>query len=902
VRGARQHNLKGFDVDIPLGQLTVVTGPSGSGKSSLAFHTLYAEGQRRYVETFSPYVRQFFDRMDKPIIDRIDNIPPAIAIEQKNQIRTTRSTVGTLTEINDYLKLLYPRLAIGYHPRTGEVIAPDSAVSATTWTLENLVGENALITFPLPIPQDTASDELFPFLSAQGYLRILLPNGTIQRTDDPCEIDLTTIRTIQVIQDRVKISSRNKSRLFEAFETALHLGKGLCSVQDSSLNTSQDFSTSWTPLQKPTPALFTFNNPLGACPSCRGFGRVIGIDLQKAVPNRSLSITDGCVKPFQGERGEECQADLERLAPEVGIDLNEPFRDLTPDHQDWLLYGEGHGAKDPEQLWKDGSWYGVKGFFDWMETKSYKMHVRIFLARYRSYTECGDCRGRRLRPEALAFRINGKTLPDLWKMPIEELSEFMSIVSSERTPAQLSDKTLGLILDEISARLQYLNQVGLSYLTLDRPARTLSGGEIARVNLTTCLGTSLSQTLFVLDEPTVGLHPRDIKALIEVMHKLRDKGNTLLVVEHDEAVMQAADQLLDIGPHSGQHGGNLVYQGPVTASADKKAKSITLPYLTGKKSIPYQKQRRKPKKFLTLSGCCQNNVENLDFSLPLNLFTCLTGVSGSGKSTLAHDLLYLNLAPKLGQDTDDEPGFIDSITFPKGSIQSVQLVDQTPLAKTPKSTPAVYLGAFEAIRQLFVLTPEAQSENLKPGYFSFNSGSGRCERCWGNGFEKVEMQFLSDLFLTCPECNGKRYNLAALEYQYHGLNISEILGQTIEEFVEWTTIPLASEASKKEQNLLSKAAKLLQPLIDVGLGYLKLGQPLNTLSGGESQRLKLCQLLGTQKTSRSKVSAQEEGHSLLILDEPTTGLHFTEKATKRDLYSRRSPSQSQKPFSRYSKR
>ena len=538
VRGARQHNLKGFDIDIPLGQLSVVTGPSGSGKSSFAFHTLYAEGQRRYVETFSPYVRQFFDRMDKPAVEKIDNIPPAIAIEQKNQIRTTRSTVGTLTEVNDYLKLLYPRLAKGYHPKTGKEISPDTPASATKDTLDTFADEQVLVTFPVPIPKDTQPEDLFPFLQAQGYLRILAPTTktdrgssarptgpSLLRTDDPApDLDLSKITSVQVIQDRLKVSTRNKSRLFEALEAALRLGKGAASVaaasQPESVNDGSSgltFSTSWAPLQKPTSALFTFNNPLGACPECRGFGRVIGIDLQKAVPNPSLSIADGCVKPFQGERGEECQQDLERFAPEVGIDLQEPFRDLTPDQQDWLLYGEGNGSTEAEQLWEDGKWYGVKGFFDWMETKAYKMHVRIFLARYRNYTECGACRGRRLRPEALAFKINGKTLPDLWQLPIHELHDFMARIQKDTAELRKTDKTLDLVLTEITARLQYLLQVGLSYLTLDRPARTLSGGEIARVNLTTCLGTSLSQTLFVLDEPTVGLHPRDIAALILVV-------------------------------------------------------------------------------------------------------------------------------------------------------------------------------------------------------------------------------------------------------------------------------------------------------------------------------------------------------------------------------------------------
>ena len=871
VRGARQHNLKGIDVDLPLGQLTVVTGPSGSGKSSFAFHTLYAEGQRRYVETFSPYVRQFFDRMDKPQVDRIDHIPPAIAIEQKNQIRTTRSTVGTLTEVNDYLKLLYPRLAKGYHPKTGEEILPDSPTSATAWAIENMADCAVLISFPVPIPDETTSSDLFPFLQSQGYLRILTEEGEILRTDDNEDFKNPSNGKVTIVQDRVKVSPRNRARLFEAFEAAFRLGRGSSTIHTAEhpQKNSHTFSTSWAPLQKPTSALFTFNNPLGACPECRGFGRVIGIDLRKAIPNHSLSILAGCVKPFQGERGEECQIDLERFAPEVGIDLNDPFRDLTPDQQDWILYGEGGPTNHTESLWQDNKWYGVKGFFDWLETKSYKMHVRIFLARYRSYTECASCRGNRLRPEALAFKIHDATLPDLWRMPIDQLANFFNTVSNKLPSHLVKEKSLQLILNEITTRLDYLQRVGLSYLTLDRPARSLSGGEIARVNLTTCLGTSLSQTLFVLDEPTVGLHPRDINALIGVMHDLTAKGNTLIVVEHDEAVMRAAHQILDIGPQSGHLGGDLVYQGPILPKSKRnEAKgSITMPYLNGIETIPLPERRRPSKEAINIEGIYRNNLNGLNVQIPLGVFTCLTGLSGSGKSTLAHDALYLNLARALHQEISEEPVEVTSFDYPKDSLNRVLLVDQTPLARTPKSTPAVYLGAFEAIRTLFTLTPEAKAAGLKPGYFSFNSGTGRCERCSGNGFEKVEMQFLSDLYLTCPECEGSRYSKSSQAYTYDGHSISDILKFTVEHFITWSD-QLQKNVPAKEQKLLAKSSRLLSPLKDVGLDYLRLGQALNTLSGGESQRLKLCQLLAENQLASSG--------SFLILDEPTTGLHFTD--------------------------
>jgi excinuclease ABC subunit A len=642
IRGARQHNLKGLNLDIPIGQLTVVTGPSGSGKSSLAFHTLYAAGQRRYVETFSPYVRQFFDRMDKPDVDHIDGIPPAIAIEQKNNIRTTRSTVGTLTEINDYLKLLFARSAKGYDPDTGDEIFPDSPESATAWAFGNLSGQPVLVTFPVAIPADTKSDDLFPFLSQQGYLRVLIGDEVV-RTDTPGSASLQT-GTVSVIQDRVTVAKSDRTRLLEALEHAFTLGKGHATVAAASQPqaTFKSFSASWTnpatgnSLRAPSPALFSFNNPLGACPKCRGFGRVIGLDLDKSVPDPSLSIRQGVIKPFQGERGEECQRDLLRCCKERRINIDTPWEDMDEETREWINYGDrsSRSPEDLEELWRSGGWYGVKGFFDWLETKAYKMHVRIFLSRYRSYTTCATCRGKRLQPEALCFKIDGKTLPDLWTLALTDLSSWFSTLISEKRSLGPQDASLKLILTEITSRLKYLDEVGLGYLTLDRPARTLSGGEIERVNLTTCLGASLTNTLFVLDEPTVGLHPRDIHRLVGVMHGLRDKGNTLVVVEHEEAVMRAADQILDIGPAAGIHGGELVYQGTVPAPSNRKPSKNgigTLPWLNGGKSIAVPAKRRKPGKAkLELRGASRHNLKKLDVDLPLGLFVCLTGVSGSG--------------------------------------------------------------------------------------------------------------------------------------------------------------------------------------------------------------------------------------------------------------------------------
>ena len=886
IRGARQHNLKGLDLDIPLGQLTVVTGPSGSGKSSLAFHTLYAEGQRRYVETFSPYVRQFFDRMDKPAVDHIDGIPPAIAIEQKNSIRSTRSTVGTLTEINDYLKLLYARAAIGYDPDTGEEIRPDSADSAAAWALGNLAGRQVLVTFPVPIPADTESADLFPFLNQQGYLRVLI-DGEVHRTDEPGTANLKT-RSVTVIQDRLTLSKKERSRLLEALEHAFTLGKGHASIVHPSspdagpsmFDVQRSFSTTWTnpatgnSLRPPSPALFSFNNPLGACPKCRGFGRVIGLDLGKSVPDPTLSIKQGAIKPFQGERGDECQRDLVRNCKERRIDINTPWEDLGEEEREWIYYGDRKttGSEDLEELWQSGGWYGVKGFFDWLETKAYKMHVRIFLSRYRSYTTCGTCRGKRLQPEALCFKIAGKTLPELWQLPVTELLPFAeSLLTSHRA--------LGTSFEQIHAettnRLRYLDEVGLGYLTLDRPARTLSGGEIERVNLTTCLGASLTNTLFVLDEPTVGLHARDIQRLVGVMHGLRDKGNTLVVVEHEEAVMRAADQLLDIGPAAGQHGGTLVFQGPVSSKSaiqKSKSKTGTLPWLSGQRSIALPAKRRQPGKAkLEIRGATRHNLRKLDLDLPLGLFTCLTGVSGSGKSTLAHDVLFANVARKLRKESGDlEAAPVKDLRGTR-YLNDVLLVDQSPLARTPRSTPAVMAGAFDPIRQLFALTEDSKSRGLNTGFFSFNSGEGRCDRCAGVGSEKVEMQFLSDLHVTCPDCNGRRYKPSTLDIHYLGKSIADILDLTVDEAIGFYGVPDSSGLAAPVAKRHNQITGLLKPLAEVGLGYLKLGQPINTLSGGESQRLKLCQLLAG--TAGPKTGAKG---NLLILDEPTTGLHFSD--------------------------
>ena len=959
LHGCRQHNLQGFDLEIPLGKLSVITGPSGSGKSSLAFHTLYAEGQRRYVETFSPYVRQFFDRMDKPAVDRIDGIPPAIAIEQKNTVRTTRSTVGTLTEINDYLKLLFARLAVGHDPQSGEEIRPDSPESAAAWARANWAGQTVLITFPVPIPAGTGGADLFGFFNAQGYLRVLIKRR-IHRTDEPPPTELKSLTSpVEVIQDRLSLAPQHASRLLEALEAAFALGKGNATIvaadgiDPSSSPTpsakaarSKTFTNTWTnprtgfTLRAPTPALFSFNNPLGACPSCRGFGRVIGINLEKAVPDAGLSLAQGAIKPFQGERGDECQRDLLRNCKERRINIHTPWEDLDAATREWIYYGDSKSAaltdlENADDLWRSGKWYGVKGFFDWMESKSYKMHVRVFLSRYRSYTTCAACRGKRLQPEALCFKINGLTLPELWAMPVAELLAWFHALG----PA--TDPTLNLVLTELTSRLTYLAEVGLGYLTLDRATRTLSGGEVERVNLTTCLGASLTGTLFVLDEPTVGLHQRDIHRLVGVLHGLRDKGNTLVVVEHEATVIAAADHLVDLGPGAGSAGGRLIYQGPVVAGrpqgvaasgrpqgevasgrhgpcaeqepphsdpllpvpwaggqnippprvTNRKSKTAspppgTLPWLTGEKFIPVPAKRRPPtKQVLAIRGATKHNLKKLNADIPLGLFVCLTGVSGSGKSTFAREVVHLNLAKQLGQETDGDPAPLKQLLGAQ-HLCGVELVDQSPVARTPRSTPAVFLGAFETIRQLFCETDAAKAADLKPGFFSFNSGEGRCDRCSGNGFEKVEMQFLSDLYVACPDCNGCRYKSSTLDYHWRAKSIAAVLDLTVSDAVAFFAADTGN-GSAKHSRLIQQTLTSLQPLLDVGLGYLKLGQPLNTLSGGEAQRLKLCQLLGAASdATRASARPSNTTNKLLILDEPTTGLHFSDIANLLDVFQK----------------
>ena len=787
IRGARQNNLKGFDVDLPLGKLIVVTGPSGSGKSSLAFDTVYAEGQRRYVETFSPYTRQFLDRMDKPRVDEIRGIPPAIAIEQSNNVKSTRSTVGTMTDVNDYLKLLFPRIAEASCPECRKPIRPETARSIVEQLMTGRK-EPILITFAVAVPDGTKPPDFFAFLQQQGYLRVWL-EGAIVRTDEAGKIKRLPGK-VSVIQDRISPTEENRTRLTEAVETALRLGSGkIVAVSQLSTLNSQPFSSSWhcahcdIDIPPPSPGLFSFNNPLGACPKCRGFGRTIAIDLPRSIPDRSVSIAGGCIKPFTGESGKDCQLDLLKCCKAKKINTRTPFEDLPADVQQWVFHGEDwdkSAKRSGEEIWKDGHWYGIAGYFRWMESKAYKMHVRVLLSRYRNYTECPDCRGTRYQPAVLNYRFANKTLPELQQLPLGDLLSTFDIRHSS------FDSTTAMLLGEVRSRIGFMVQVGLGYLSLDRPTKTLSGGEAERVNLTTCLGANLVNTLFVLDEPSIGLHPRDTGRLIGVMKSLRDKGNTLLVVEHEESVMRAADHVIELGPGRGEKGGLLVFEGTVEEmtkmASDDPSSSLTADYLTGTKSIPIPNKRRRPAAWLKLTGASEHNLQKLNVEIPLGVFACVTGVSGSGKSTLVHSVLYENLLRAKSLASENPAGALKRLTGHE-QISSVVLVNQSPLSRTPKSTPAVYLGVFEHIRERFACTEQALSEGLNASAFSFNGGPGRCERCSGSGFEKIEMQFLSDVFVRCPECEGRRYQPHILRVKLAGKSITEVLDLTVSESI-----------------------------------------------------------------------------------------------------------------------
>jgi len=866
--GARQNNLKGFDLEIPLGKYVVVTGLSGSGKSSLVFDTIHAEGQRRYVETFSAYTRQFLDLLQKPKIDRIENIRPSIAIQQTNTVKTSRSTVGTMTELCDFFKIWFSNAAILLDPDTGEPVDDDNPGTIWKKARKQFANQTILIAFRVQRPQNMSWEEILTNLEGQGYTRIAVPREGVVRIDlrkgNPSPLP-SGISEIHAIQDRVSVRESNSKRFIEATETALHFGRGKVVLLDPDGTPKERFSrglhspSSNRSFRPATPGLFSFNSPIGACPRCRGFGRVIEIDTRLAIPDPTRSIRDGAIKAFEGKIFGESRKDLIRAARRHGIPVDTPYADLTPEQMEFVLLGETDYRKRKETgetiEYESGLWYGLKGFFDWVETQTYKMHYRVFLSRFRTFRTCDRCGGARLQPESLFWKWKGHTLPDLYRMPVSGLTALME---AELPGLQGTAHPSEIALDSIVTRLRYLDQVGLGYLTLDRTSRTLSGGEVERVNLTSCLGTSLIDTLFVLDEPSVGLHSRDIDRLIDIIRGLTEQGNTVIVVEHDDAMIRAADHVVEVGPGPGRAGGRIVYSGNLSGLR-RCRESITGKYLSGHERMDPPASRRTVAKgsraghgWLRFRGIHKHNLRHLTVALPLERLVCLSGVSGSGKSTLLDHVIYRGLLHQAGRLTG-EPAGIGMISG-RTDFADIVLVDQSPISRTPRSNPALYSDSWDTIRDLFARTPEAARLGLTSSSFSFNSGTGRCDHCNGLGYEKVEMQFLSDVYIPCPVCEGRRFRPEILRIRWNGLAISEVLDLSIGD---------ALEVFAGQERILRR----LRALDEVGLGYLTLGQPLNTLSGGESQRLKLVRYLA------DATGSEGPGHALLLLDEPTTGLH-----------------------------
>jgi excinuclease ABC subunit A len=934
LRGVRQNNLKNFDLDLPAGRLIVVTGLSGSGKSSLAFDTLYAEGQRRYIETFSPYARQFFDRMDKPQVDSIEGIPPAIAIEQRNAVKSTRSTVGTMTEICDYMKAVWAHVAQLFCRQCGQPVKKDSPRSVWQQLRESAAegrapGREILITFDVPLSGKLSLEDSLALIAKQGYQRIVLPASGGQAMPAVARLDEIGDRfnpgpaqALTIVQDRITMGNGGRARFVEACEQAYHFGKGRLALRFLDGSPVWRFSNRLHCAQcdleyrEPSPALFSFNNPVGACPACRGFGRTITIDYDLALPDRSLSLAGGVVKPWQSGQSAECQEDLVQFCRKRRVPVNVPFQQLSPEWQRWVIEGDPDYGSDAQHQWPH-AWYGVKGYFRWLESRAYKMHVRVLLSRYRAYQTCPSCGGRRFQPEALLFKRsdeNGQllTLADFYQLPVNRAFRFARFMAGQYARAP-SSNPIKLVLAEVCARLGYLEEAGLGYLTLDRPTRSLSGGETERVNLTTCLGSRLVNTLFILDEPSVGLHSRDTQRLITILERLRDAGNTVVVVEHDPSVMRAADQLVDLGPGHGEAGGSVVFQGSFAEILKARA-SLTGQYLRGERRI--ELPQRRPIRTrgragalrgagvgptLTLRRARRHNLKDLTVEIPLGRLVCVTGVSGSGKTTLVREVLLPRLSARLagGQllgsaAAREDAGALDEEAPESGEpvldsdelagwehLGRVVLVDQSSLGKTPRSNPAVYIGAFEPIRDLFAQSEPARRAGLKASAFSFNSAQGQCEVCRGAGFEKIEMQFLSDVYVRCPACDGRRYRQHILEVALAAASqsqrsrsmpggggqwsIADLLDATVDESIEFLN-------GFPESRPAERAIERLRLLRDVGLGYLRLGQPINTLSGGESQRLKLVSYLADFAAAQQR----EAKPTLFLFDEPTTGLHFAD--------------------------
>ena len=870
MRNARVNNLKGISLDIPRDKFIVVAGVSGSGKSSLAFDTLYAEGQRRYVESLSSYARQFLGRMSKPECDTIKGLPPAIAIEQKTIARNPRSTVGTSTEIYEYLRLLFARIGKTYSPISGQEVKKHSTEDILACTRQFQSGTKFVMMAPLVIPENRSLQKQLEMELQQGYARIYY-KGAFQRIEDFLEDEAllgeadrerlnTGEHVIWLLISRMSVEDTpdSISRLLDSAETAFYEGDGECRLMFLPSNIAYDFSTRFEAdgirFEEPSDNMFSFNSPLGACPTCEGFGRIIGIDEKLVIPNSTLSVYEGCVQCWHGDKMKQWQDEFCRRAARDNFPIFKPYMDLTRQEKDWLWHGLPSDTKDIHQQ------VSIDAFFQMVKENQYKIQYRVMMSRYRGKTVCPDCHGTRLKKEAEYVKINGMSITNLVEMPIANLKEWFDRLQLSEHDAEVGKR----LLTEIRSRLQFLVDVGLGYLTLNRQSNTLSGGESQRINLTTSLGSSLVGSLYILDEPSIGLHTRDSYRLIHVLKELQSLGNTVIVVEHDEDIMRAADYLIDIGPDAGRLGGEIVFQGNVAdilkdpeapatqALLAKYPKSYSIKYLTGTETIDVPQSRRTWNRSILLRGCRMNNLKGINAEFPLNVMNVITGVSGSGKSSLVKGILYPALKRHL-DEVAELPGEYIALEGDWKEIRHVEMVDQNPIGKSTRSNPATYVKAYDAIRQLYAEQPLAKQMGFSAQYFSFNADGGRCEECQGAGVITVEMQFMADLTLTCEACHGQRFKREILDVRFHDKNISEVLEMTVSEAIEFF--------SQYDQRVI---VDRLKPLEDVGLGYIKLGQNSSTLSGGENQRVKLAYFIGKE----------QQEPTLFIFDEPTTGLHF----------------------------
>jgi excinuclease ABC subunit A len=842
IRGARAHNLKNLNLDLPRRALTVITGLSGAGKSSLAFDTIYAEGHRRYVESLSTYARQFLERVEKPDVDYVEGISPAIAIEQVNPVKHTRSTVGTTTEIYDYLRLLFAKIGRTVCPACGVQVQPDTVQGTVDRLFTEHPGQRALILYPLPITAATTLPGLVANLLAEGFVRVRV-RDQVHTLTPTLRLDLAGLATIEVVVDRLVLVERQQSRLAESLETAFIKGSGMALVEivgEGTWRLSDQFHClpCGRVFERPTPLFFSFNNPRGACPACKGFGNILDYDLDLIIPNPHKSLAEGAIEPWTLPRYVRHYTDeLRQLARREDIDIHRPYHQLPAEQQHKILHG-------------CGDFIGVLPFFRRLEAKKYKLYIRVFLSRYVTAVDCAQCEGTRLRQDALYVKVGGHSIAELSRMTVEALERFLDAVTLTPFEREIAQN----LLSQLQARLSFLRHVGLNYLTIDRLTRTLSGGEAQRINLANQLGARLTDTLYILDEPTIGLHPRDTQRLIAILQQLTDQGNTVIVVEHDRDVIAAADHVVDLGPGAGEHGGELIFSGP-TEKLRRDPTSLTARYLRDELIIPVPRQRRSTDgRSLQLLGARENNLQGIDITIPLQTLTCITGVSGSGKSTLVHDTLYRALE-RVFHGTSAKIGKFDRIVGVE-NLRDVILLDQQPIGKTPRSNPVTYVDAFGPIRKLFAQTSRARFAGYRAGDFSFNLPGGRCEACEGNGYLRIEMHFMADLYVTCEHCGGARFKPGILEVRYGGVNIHEALQMSVTQAVDFFT-----EAPQAQTRLAL--------LAEVGLGYIRLGQPANTLSGGEAQRLKIAAELG-KKDPRD---------ILYILDEPTTGLHFDDVRT-----------------------